>query len=102
MEPCKTDVTSDMMSGSESAGDVSCGSRGITLNVRRSGEFRTQVRTSREVRKPALARTLNRSDLCRHAGARGDGIVPALQRHVLLRHRKSGRPGCEVDGDNSG
>ena len=32
----------------------------------------TQVRTSRKVRKSAQERTLNRSDLCRHAGACGE------------------------------
>jgi len=34
MEPCKTGVMSAMMSGSESAGDVSCGSKGDLTNLK--------------------------------------------------------------------
>src|SRR4030088_2427711 len=35
-----------------------------------------------------------------HAGTRRNGIVPALQRRMLIGHRKSGRLGREVHGDD--
>src|ERR1700737_1194892 len=35
-----------------------------------------------------------------HASAYRHGTIPALQRGMLISHRKTGRPGREVDGDD--
>src|ERR1700730_2656760 len=42
------------------------------------------------------------SRLRRHAGARRDDVVPALQRRLFTGNRKAGGLGREVEGDASG